>query len=153
MCVCVCARARACARVCVCMCVCVLFVARARVWFDCVLVLCFVIGNVPQFWRNSTEKSALLLFTAEGQSTVGPTQQMISDVSSWSCQWQLRHPRHGVSVKAIVNCVNGIQLQTSVTSHPVRILLSPPDLSKVRTYNFPNPCAVNIYILAWRGFT
>ena len=92
----------------------------------------------------------MLLFIAEGQSTVGPTQQMISDVSPGRCQWQLRHPRHGVSVKAIVNCVNGIQLQTSVTSRPVQILLSPPDLSKVRTYNFPNPRAVNIHILAWK---
>ena len=53
----VCVRACVCACVCACICVCLRTHVREWVWFDCVLVLCFVIGYVLQFWEKAHKRT------------------------------------------------------------------------------------------------
>ena len=55
----------------------------------------------------------------------------MDDVTAGRCQWPLEEPRHGAAVTVVITCVNRVQIQTSVTSQPVVVLLRPPDVSQV----------------------
>ena len=56
----VCACACECARACACVCVRARARTRAEICFDCVLLLCFVMGYVPQLGETADKKSTLL---------------------------------------------------------------------------------------------
>lgn len=54
-----------------------------------------------------------------------------TDVTPGTCRWLLQQPRHLAPVEVKVTCLNKIQMASTVTSHPVLVLLQAPDMTTV----------------------
>ena len=67
----------------------------------------------------------------------------MDDVTAGRCDWPLEEPRHGAAVTVVITCVNRVQIQTRVTSHPAVVLLHPPDVSHVSLPVCVCVCAVS----------
>ncbi|XP_070207962.1 uncharacterized protein [Littorina saxatilis] len=99
--------------------------------------------EVEAHWAAVDEESGVVscLCDLDGHSTVHPslgiaTKKAVN--SDFTCLWQLHNPQHGSKVRVSVTCVNKVQIQTTVRSLDVEIVLEPPQVSQVAIKSLSN---------------